>query len=78
MTISYSDQPAVRVTVIGPEASLAALTAAGIYAEVDYSKLTLKNGVQNVPATFFVKTLTDCWCYGDYTLRATVSGVGTE
>ena len=31
-----------------------------------------------VPATFFVKTLTDCWCYGDYTLSATVSGVGTD
>lgn len=75
VTVAYDTAAAVEVTVIGPQSSLDSLTAAGIYAEVDYANIELENGKQQVEAHFYVKTLTDCWCYGKYTLTATVSGV---
>ncbi len=77
VTASIPKDQTVPVTVIGPEDSLAELTAAGIYAEVDYANIAAENGNGEITATarFFVKSQKDCWCYGSYKLNVSVDGL---
>ena len=74
LSVTYDQTKPVSVTVIGPAASLAELTAAGIYAEVDFEGVEAKAGNAEVNARFYVKSLTDCWCLGNYTLNAVITG----
>lgn len=73
--VTYDLSKAFNVSVIGPEASFANLSSSGIYAEVDYAGMDISEGRQTVNASFYVKSLTDCWCMGKYRIRADITRV---
>lgn len=54
------------VTIVGPSASIAELNASNLYAEVDLSTISLKEGRQEVTARVYVRGLNDCWAYHTY------------
>lgn len=76
-SVSYNTASTVTVTAVGPETSLDALTAAGIFAQVDYAGVPLSEGRQTVPAVFSVRTQTDCWCIGKYMIEADITAAAT-
>ncbi len=72
-TATYSLNNTYTVAVVGPEESLANVTASGIYAEVDYTGVDLSVGTQEVEVSFFVRSQNDCWCVGSHTIEVTIS-----
>ncbi|NMP36633.1 MAG: hypothetical protein GX051_00695 [Clostridiales bacterium] len=60
------------VTVIGPQSDLDVLTGAGIYAELDFTGVSLTQGENQLTARIIVKTNTTCWAYGTYKVNVNV------
>ena len=58
---------------MGPEESLANVTASSIYAEVDYTGMDLSAGTREVEVSFFVRSQNDCWCVGSHTIEVTLT-----
>ncbi len=60
------------ITVVGPESSLAQVTAESLAAEIDLNGAQLRSGTNTVAVRLSVKTQDDCWVYGSYSARLSV------
>lgn len=56
------------VQIVGPEASVMPITSSEAYAVPNLDGIELKQGENTVPAKIVLKTLTDSWVRGDYTI----------
>lgn len=74
LEVQYPASSSYRVTVIGPQESLEAISASDIYAEADYTGQELSPGTHTVEISFFVRTQNDCWCYGTDDISVEISG----
>ncbi|MCR5042293.1 MAG: hypothetical protein K6C36_09390 [Clostridia bacterium] len=72
-TVAFAGATLGPVTVVGPQASVAALDASGLYAELDLTGVELKNGANTVPVRVYAKEINDCWAYGTYEVTINVS-----
>ncbi|MBQ8925972.1 MAG: hypothetical protein IJ051_06930 [Clostridia bacterium] len=61
----------MQITLIGPEADLAALTASSIKFTADLTGREVEEGTVRLQLTPSVSSET-CWCYGSYYCRATI------
>lgn len=61
---------AVRVTLAGPEETIASLTADDLYVQADLTGQTSLTGTVELAATVGVTGRTDCWPIGKYTVNA--------
>ena len=61
------------VTIIGTQEELSKLTNADLYAEVNLSGVSLKEGENTVEATVLVKGSDSCWGYGKYEVNVIAS-----
>lgn len=69
-------QGLASVAVVGPEASLAALTEADINVRVDLSSIGETEGVAMVNADVSVRNHGDCWIYGKYKVSVELTKQG--
>ena len=60
------------VQVIGPAASVDPIDATEAYAVPQLDGVELKKGVNTVPAKVILRTLTDSWVRGEYTVQIRV------
>ncbi len=65
----------IKVTLIGPKSTLAAMTASQINASIDISeKSTLTDGIFELPVSLSIDSrATDCWIQGSYTVNVSFS-----
>ncbi|MCL2512876.1 MAG: hypothetical protein FWF08_03150 [Oscillospiraceae bacterium] len=62
-----------NVAAVGPEHSVSVLDAGGIYVEVDLADIDLiSNAPIKVKANIYVKSVNDCWCFGQYMIEIKV------
>ncbi len=61
------------VKVIGPAASLEALTDADVLAKIDFSGVVMKEGAATQNADVYLKNDDVCWVYGSYTGNVSVT-----
>ncbi|MBR5423748.1 MAG: hypothetical protein IK108_07020 [Clostridia bacterium] len=62
----------MSVQVIGPAGSLEGIDNSEAYAVPQLEGVELKKGVNEVPAKIVLRTLTDCWVRGEYTVEIRV------
>lgn len=68
VTASISD-----VVVIAPDdGTLDAITAANVRAEVDLSKVEMKEGTMTLQAHLYVSGSSNAWCYGEYPIEVNI------
>lgn len=63
----------LSVQVVGPSASVMNIDKTAGYAVPVFDGLDLEPGVHTVPAKIVLRTLTDSWVYGEYTIEVEVS-----
>ncbi len=63
----------IEVTVVGPKASLDKLTASQITAVIDTSGSSVKTGSVQMPVTFQMSGVKDCWASGAYLANITIT-----
>ncbi|MBQ4645167.1 MAG: hypothetical protein IJB72_05375 [Clostridia bacterium] len=60
------------VQVVGPASSVMGLDGSDAYAVPEFKKSDLTKGIHTVPAKIVLRTLTDSWVYGNYTIEVEV------
>ncbi|MDR1630743.1 MAG: hypothetical protein LBS36_11140 [Oscillospiraceae bacterium] len=62
-----------NVVVIAPSTqALEGITAANIRAEIDFSKIEMKEGTMSVKAHLYVNGSENSWCYGEYPIEVNI------
>ncbi len=60
------------VQVVGPASSVMGLDGTDAYAVPEFKKSDLTKGIHTIPAKIVLRTLTDSWVYGNYTIEIEV------